>query len=285
MVLAYLALLGRIVLLGYERIALKKLGHESESLSSAFLFFALATFFLLPFSFLAPLPASFDFLKFVVLSGFVYSFAFWLYTKSLSEGEASLVSPLYNFNVFFLLILASIFLGESLSAFKFAGLLLLVYGASFLNRKKNLFESLKALFTNRACVYMIATSCLIAVGRTIDGFVVQNVDPLIYSTLIYAAISLFLFIYQIPAKKLSHTLDLLKTKTKIALLAGAINAYSYLFLLFAFKEIEISVAEPASMLGMLVTLFFAGRVFKENVKDRLVAVVIMILGAWLLFIK
>lgn len=283
--LEYLALLGRIVLLGYERIVVKKLGHEAESLSSAFLFFFLATLFLLPFTFFANFPTSFDFLKFVMVSGFVYSFAFWLYAKSLAEGEASLVSPLYNFNVFFLLLLTVIFLGESFTPLKIAGLALLIYGASFLNRQQNIMASLKALFTNRACLYMIAASCLIAVGRTIDGFVVQEVDPIIYATAIYAAISFFLFLYQLPREKLQHTMELFKKRTKTALLAGAVNAYSYLLLLFAFTGLEVSVAEPASILGVVITVVLAGRIFKENIKERIIGVAIMVLGAWLLFIK
>lgn len=282
---ASLALAGRILLLGLERILVKKLGDKSESLSSTFLFFSLATLFLLPFVFFAKIPASFDFLWLVALSSFVYSFAFWLYVKSLSEGEASLVSPLYNFNVLFLLLLTVIFLHEQFTPFKLAGLFLLVYGASFLNKQKDFFQSLKSLFTHRACLLMLAASALIAVGRTIDGFVVQSVDPLLYSFSIYFGISAFLFLYQIPLKSLGKTIDLLKTKTKIALASGAVNAYSYLLLLFAFQAIEVSVAEPASMLSSIAAVFLAAAVFREKIRERLIGVAIMVVGAWLLFLK
>jgi len=283
-VLAYLALLGRILLLGVERIVVKKLGHKADSVSGAFLFFAIAAVLLSPVLAFVPMPTEFGFLKYAAFSSLVYAFAFWLYVKSLSEGEASLVSPLYNFNVFFLLILTVIFLNESLSIFKIIGLVFLVYGASFLNKQKNILLSLKSLFTNKACLYMIITSFLIAIGRTIDGFVVQSIHPVVYAFSIYVGISLFLLIYQIPTKSFKNTINLLKSKPKIAIASGAINSYSFLFLLFAFKEIEVSIAEPASMLGMLVTVFLAGRIFKENIKERLIGVLIMIVGAWLLFL-
>ncbi len=65
----------------------------------------------------------------VAANGLVYAGAFVLYVAALSTGEASFVSPFYNFNVFFLLALASIFLGESLTAAKVGGIALLVAGS------------------------------------------------------------------------------------------------------------------------------------------------------------
>ena len=284
MALAYLALLGRIVLLGYERIIVKKLGSQSDSESAAFLFFAIATLFLLPFVFFAAKPMDYGFLKFVVFSSFIYSIAFILYVTSLSIGEASLVSPLYNFNVFFLLILTAIFLGESLSILKIMGLVLLVYGVSFLNKRQNIFLSLKSLLKDKAPLLMIICSLLIAIGRTIDGFAIKGVSPIIYAFNIYVGVSLFLFIYILFKKKLKHTLLLLKHKTSIAVIAGAVNSYAYLLLLAAFTRIEVSIAEPASMLGMIVTVVLAHFIFKEKIGNRLAAVLIMLLVTWLLFL-
>lgn len=281
--LGYLALLGRIVLLGYERIIVKKLGDKADSVSGAFIFFALATVFLFPAIFFVEFPSNYDFLELAALSSFVYAFAFWLYVKSLSNEEASLVSPLYNFNVFFLLILTVIFLGEEFTFLKVIGLALLIYGASFLNKKTSLLQSLKSLFTNKHCFLMIISSFLIAIGRTIDGFVVQDIHPIHYAFSIYLGISLFLFIYLLFSKTAHKAFSLLKEKPVISCMSGFVNSYSFLLLLISFKYIEVSVAEPASMLGMIITVLLAGRIFKENIKQRLIGVSIMVAGIWLLF--
>lgn len=282
MTLAYLALLGRIILVGYERIVVKQLGQQSNSEGAAFLFFAIATLFLTPFLLLIELPSSFGFLLLVALGSFTYAIAFVLYVKSLSIGEASLVSPLYNFNVLFLLILTAILLGEPITAFKIVGILLLILGASLLNRQKNLLQSLGALFKDRACLLMIVCSILMAVGRTIDGFVVQDIPPMLYAFCLYTGISLFLLIYLLLAKKTGEMLSLLRSRPKVAVAAGAVNAYAYVLLLFAFTKIDVSVAEPISMLGMIVTVILARLIFKEKIGRRLVAVIVMIAGAWLL---
>lgn len=285
MILAYLALLGRIVLLGCERIAVKKLGEESDSVGAAFLLFVVASLFLFPFIFFAEAPENFKFVIYVALSSAIYAVAFALYVKSLSEGEASLVSPLYNFNVFFLLIITAIFLGESITIFKIVGLILLVYGASFLNKQKNIFTSLRSLIKNKACLYMIIASLFIAFGRTIDGFVVKTlVSPLIYAFSSAFGVSLCLFIYIVSTKKLNTVKPILKNKKKIAVTAGFLNSYSFLFLLFALTKLDVSIAEPASMLGMIITVILAHFIFKKKIRDRLLGVVIMIVGAWLLFV-
>lgn len=284
MLFAYLSLMGRIILLGYERIIVKKLGERADSETTTFLFFAIASIFLLPFIFTIKSPAYYGFLKYTIISSFVYTVAFVLYVKSLSIGEVSLVSPLYNFNIFFLFLLTYFFLHEPFSILKLAGLILLVYGASFLNKQKNIFISLCALFTDRACLLMIGCSVLMAVGRTIDGFVVRDVHPIHYSFSIYVCITLLLFIYVLLTRKFKQAVELLRARTGTAITAGAVNSYSYLFLLFAFTKIDVSIAEPASMLGMIVTVVLAYFIFKEKIKDRLVGVVIMITGAYLLFI-
>jgi len=279
--MAYLFLLGRIILLGYEKIVVKKVGTDSNSIVTSFLFFDIAVLFLLPFALFHP---SFDIsaLKYGILSGFIYSISFVLYVKSLSIGEASLVGPLYNFNVFFLLILTSIFLKEPFTISKVIGLSLLVYGASFLNRQENLYKSLYSLFKRKDTLFMMGSSFLIAIGRTIDGFVVGKIDPLFYCFFLYLVISVYQFFYILLRKEVKEVFKLLKEKTLLVTIAAGINAYSYMFLLIAFRSIDVSIAEPLSMLSMLVTLFLAKNVFKEDIRKRIIGVIIMILGAWIL---
>ncbi|MDD2714957.1 MAG: DMT family transporter [Candidatus Wallbacteria bacterium] len=282
---AYLALLGRILLLGWERIVVKSLGEKADSRVVAFHFFGIATLLMLPFVFFTARPSDYYFLIRVCISSLVYSASFSLYVKSLSMADASLVSPLYNFNVFFLLILTTVFLGESLTIYKIAGMSLLVYGASFLSRQRNLLLSLGALFKNRACLMMIVSSCLIAVGRTIDGDTVKSVSPLIYATCLYAGISLVLFLVVVISGRRSEIISLVRENPWTVLAAGAINSYSYLFLLISFTRIDVSVAEPSSMLSMVVTVFLARLIFREEIRERLIGVIIMIIGAWVLFYK
>jgi len=130
---------------------------------------------------------------------------------------------------------------------------------------------------------MLAASLFIAIGRIMDGFVVKNVNPMFYSFFTMLGMALFLLLALILRKKVHLAKKLLVERSKLAIISGAVNAYSYMCLLFAFTAIEISIAEPASILGTVITLFLAEREFKENLKERLLGVAIMFAATWLLF--
>lgn len=284
--ISYLALFGRILLIGLERIVIKGLTDKENNLSVTFLFFFTSLIFFIPIMFFEKKPKDFSFLKSVFISSLIYTNSFILYVNSISLEEVSLVAPLYNFNVFFLVILTSIFLKESITILKLIGLSLLVYGSSFLTKRENLFLSLKELFKNKGAQYMILSSLLIAIGRTIDGSMAkQNVSPIYYSFFLYLFITIILFFLLFLKNRLKKAFYLLKNKTFLSSLAGFTNAYSYLFLLIAFKKIDISIAEPSTMLGTIVTLLISSYLFKEKIKYRFIGVLIMIVGAYLIFIK
>ena len=281
---AYLALAGRIILLGYEKILVKQLGEDTESESATLLYFFISTIFFMPCMLWAPQPLNYNFVIYSAASSAIYCLAFLLYVRSLSIGEVSLVSPLYNFNVFFLLLLTAFFLGEKITLLKITGLSVLLYGASFLSRQSGIISSLKAMFKNQACVLMIICSFFMAIGRTIDGFVLKTTDPLVYGFSIYLFMTVFLFFYILYKKKLDKSISLFMSRKSITLKAGAVNAYTYLFLLYAIAKIDVSVAEPASMLSMVVTVFLSKFLLNEDISGRLTGVLIMIAGAWALFL-
>ena len=243
MSLAGFGLAGRILLLGVERIVVKRLGQGADAFSAAFLFFWLGGVLLLPLVpwelWGEPLPPGRIVLG-ALASGAFYSVAFVCYVRSLSEGEASLVSPLYNFNVFFLALIAWAFLGEPLSASKLAGLALLVYGSSWLNRRDSVWRSLAALLTDRACRYMIVASVLIAVGRVIDKSLVAQAPPVTYVCLLYWIISGYILVYALLRRNAGDILHLLRARPGMALAGGAINGYSYLCLLLDRKSTRLN---------------------------------------------
>lgn len=76
--------------------------------------------------------------------------------------------------------------------------------------------------------------------------------------------------------------SLLRERPVPAVVAGLINAYAYVLLLAAIRTINVSVAEPASNLSMLLAVVLGGWVYREPVARRLPAAVIMALAAWLL---
>ncbi len=280
---AIAGLVGRILLLGVERILVKKLGTGSSPFCAAFVFFFVGTLMLAP-SCSIEVFGGWGFLPGLMFAGFIYAVAFAAYLHSLSTGEVSLVSPLYNFNVFFLAIAAWIFLGESLTGAKIAGIFLMLVGVSYLKEKGSIWASWRALLRDPACRFMGLASLLIAVGRVIDKLTLRQVSPIIYATLLSAVIAGWLFVFLLATGRVKGLVVFWKEKFWLSLFAGAVNGYSYVCLLYAMERFDVSVVEPASMLSMLVTLLLAKLHLKEALGARLLAVVVMIAGAWCLFL-
>lgn len=276
------ALGGRIALLGAERIVVKQLGARSNGVAPAFLFFLIATAFLAPLLIFAPFPSDARWLLAVAANGLVYAAAFVLYVAALSAGEASFVSPFYNFNVLFLLVLAAVFLGEAFTPAKLAGIALLIAGSWMLGRGAGARAASGGASNRRAALLMVGCSLLMAIGRTVDTSQVRSVGSIVYAFAIYAANTVWLGCFVLVARRGGEAVRLVKERPWTALASGAVNAFSYLLLLVALGRMEVSVAEPASMLSLLVTLALARLVFREPVAGRVLPTLFMIAGSWIL---
>jgi transporter family protein len=281
--IAIFALIARILLLGYERIVFKQAGQDQDTLASTFWLFFLAALLQLPLLFFFPWTWN-DFLR-AAPSALIYTITFSLYVYALTHYEVSLITPLYNFNVFFLLLLFVIFRGEPFYWFKLIGIGFLFYGTTYLNKQQNLIASFKAIFSNRGCQMMIISSFLMAIGRLLDRNMIEQTDPAIYSFALYFLMGVYLILILIIRKKVTRTWKTFYNNPKPFLLGGFTNAYSYLFLLIAFLAIDVSIAEPLSMLSVIVSILLSAWIFHEKVRQRLVGAIFMVIGAILLLIK
>ena len=272
---------GRIFLLGYERVSFKKAGEGQDSLVSTLLLFGIAGILSLPLLIFYPFPPMV--LLMASISAIIYTFAFIIYVYVLSNYEISLVTPLYNFNVLFLLLLSIVFLDETFSWFKLAGIILLIYGVSFLDKKQNLGKSIIAIFKNRGCLLMSLMSLLLAIGRIFDThFVRTGYNPAAYSIAEYTMISVYLSIIILFKHLIKHNvpspIKIFKKRPKYFILGAFANGYSYIFLLAVLNFMDVSIAEPLSMLSVIVSILLSAWMFREKIKQRLVGAIIMFIG-------
>lgn len=274
------ALAGRIVLLGFERVVVKQLGRQRGSVEATLLFFGLGALFLVPFApdALRRAPA----LVPVLPTGLIYAVGFVLYVRALSRGQVSLVAPLASFNVVFLALLAVPLAGEQIDAARGAGLVLMFLGTALLEGGRDLARGWRRVWSHPGARDMVVSALLIAAGRVVDKRFSVDLPPLSYAWAIYTVISLVLLGYLAVGGRVAAAGSLLRERPVPAVVAGLINAYAYVLLLAAIRTINVSVAEPASNLSMLLAVLLGGWVYREPVARRLPAAVIMALAAWLL---
>ena len=289
---AFLFMSGRILLLGFEKISFKKLGENRDPAATLFVLSVLGVLFLAPFAvweyIAAPYTPELSLVLAAALGAGVSFAGILLYIHALSQGEVSLVSPVYNFNVFFLLAMSVFFLGESFSLLKIAGMTILVWGSTFLNRSPGFGASLLALWRSKPCRHMIAASFFIALGRIVDtrmvGLLAHNPPTVAYAIILCAWSGLFAALVLFLRKQGHSGLALLRERPLASLAAGACNIYAYLCLLFALRGLEISLAEPLSMFGVLISVVLARFFYGEPIRDRLLGAAIMVAGAWVMFL-
>ncbi len=281
-----LALVVRIILLGFERIFLKLLGKDSiedKSLAITAVFFGFGAVSLFPFA-IMHIKVS-EMIIFPMISSIFYSFAFWMYTASLKEGDISLVTPLYNFNLIFLLLFSTILLGEEITFTKLFGVVSIFIGLSYLQKGSSFKNSLKQVFTNTSAQLMISASLLMAIGRIIDGFAAtDNFTPEVYAFLIYLLITIILFTILIFKGQMIEPYYVIKTNPSISVVSGITNAYSYLALIVAFNYLDVSIVEPIGALNIFFAMILARILFKEDIRQRLFAASLIVLGVFFLFL-
>ncbi|PWI48200.1 hypothetical protein CEE45_07785 [Candidatus Heimdallarchaeota archaeon B3_Heim] len=281
-----LALVVRIILLGFERIFLKLLGKDSiedKSLAITTVFFGFGAVSLFPFA-IMHIKIS-EMIIFPIMSSIFYSFAFWMYTASLKEGDISLVTPLYNFNLIFLLLFSTILLGEEITLMKLIGVVSIFIGLSYLQKGSSFKNSLKQVFTNTSAQLMVSASLLMAIGRIIDGFAAtDNFTPEVYAFLIYLLITIILFTILIFKGQVIEPYHVIKTNPSISVVSGLTNAYSYLVLIVAFNYLDVSIVEPIGALNIFFAMVLARILFKEDIRQRLFAASLIVLGVFFLFL-
>jgi len=270
----------RIILLGYERIAGNRISKNSPTFVAAWGFFFFSFLSFIPFFY----TITWEILLKSLISGTIYSISFSLYTYALGHEEASVIAPLYNLNAIFLVVLASIFLGEEFSFWRLLGAVLMIYGVSFLKKGEDIISSYKNVLKSKGALAMIVSSLLMAVGRIVDRKITVSLSPLGYSVGIYLVISMYIFIYGIATgSKINEYVTLIKEKIIYLILGGICNAYSYVALLKAFNYFGVSVAEPLSMLSVFVTMLFARIFLRERIGVRLVAALLLFAGSILIY--
>lgn len=284
--LGYLFLLGRIVLLGAERIILKFLDNYDSTIVAA-LFFTAGGVFLIPVLFFLRPDEFFLSLQiwwYIALASAIYSIGFFLYVKALSITDASLIAPLYNSSLLWLMILGLIFLGEHVSIYRVFGAVTMFIGVFFLY-SGNFRDRLIEIWHSRGSMYMIIGSIFVAFGRTIDTHIIHQINATYYAIISNFGIGAFLFFAALLQKKLSLTTQVLREKSKTVALAGIVNGWSYLMLLIAILYLEVTVAEPASLLSIFVTALLAKYILHEEVAKRILGMILMVIGAVVLILS
>jgi bacterial/archaeal transporter family protein len=285
---SYLALTARIIFIAFEKVVVRMLGDRQGNidynLSATFLFFIFGALILVPLASFIPIN-NFIFLLPCYGSSLLYTLYSYSFVTSLATGETSLVTPIYSLNGLILIIFSFFFLSEPFTLTKIIGVILMILGVSLLKDVRNPFYSIRYIITDipsRMMFLAVTSQCL---GRIIDKYYLPTIHPVTYSTILYFFIAFNLLVILLIRGKTKTILKVFKKKPELSIISGLINGFSYLFLLYAMQQIDLSLAEPLTNLSLVLTLLFSLLFFKENVIEKIPGSILILLGGWFLYLN
>ena len=219
---------------------------------------------------------------FLILSGLATGFSWLCYFRALQLGNVNKVTPIDKSSTILTMILAIIFLGESITVFKVISIVLIGVGTYFMIEKKN--DDKKAqdnkwlLYAFGAAIFASLTAILGKVG--IEG-VESNLGTAIRTivVLIMAWIMVFVTGKQGELKKIDGK------SFKFIIFSGLTTGLSWLCYYKALQDGQASIVVPIDKLSIIVTIAFSYFILKEKLsKKSFLGLVFIVIGTGLLLV-
>ena len=225
----------------------------------------------------------------LIVAGTFLTFYLIPYFKALQLDDTSRVVPLFQFYPLFTLILAFIFLHETLSIKELLGFIFIIIGGFILGSEhlsKKIFKLRKSFFL------MILSSLLYAFTNIMFKFINSNNFWVNFSYLTFgSAIGCFLLLYKNENRKiLLNQVKILSLKTYVILLVNALlNLLAELLTFLAISLGPVALVSAVNgiqpfivlVYGLILTLFFP-KIIKEDIKRN--TLIIKLFSAVILFI-
>ena len=272
---------------GIETLSKKTLkDFDSEVIGFSIFIFALP--FLLVVLSISGIPSIGEsFVYAVIASGLLNVVAILLFTKSLQLSALSLSVPMLAFTPVFLLITSPLIVGEFPSEFGLYGIFMIVGGAYLLNldtQKFNLLSPFVSIIKEKGIFWMLCVAGIWSISANFDKIGVQNSSPIFYATTVFAFVTLILTIILIIKSK--NNLIIIQKNFKKLFPLGVFGSLVAIFQTNSYDLEIVPYVIAIKRTSILFSSFIGFVIFKEpKVKQRLIAIGIMIIGVFLIFMN
>lgn len=221
-------------------------------------------------------------MAFLVLSGLATGASWLCYFKALELGDVNKVVPIDKSSIVIAIVLALIFLGESISVVGVAGVVAIAAGTMLMIERKDAPVGSKGqswlLFAVGSAFFAALTSILGKVG--IEG-IESNLGTAIRTVVVLAMSWVMVFV----TRKQSQVRGIPRKELGFVLASGVATGASWLCFYRALQEGPASVVLPIDKLSILVTIVFSFLVLGERLTRRsLFGLALIVAGTMLMVI-
>lgn len=218
------------------------------------------------------------------VSGTLNIAAMVFFMKSIKNGDLSTTVPLTTLSPLLLLITSPLIVGEFPSILGIIGMVAIVLGAYLLNLKSDrqgFFAPFKAIFYEKGPRYMLVVVLLWSITANFDKIGVVNSSPMFYSFTIQTYIGLVLLFFVLP--KFKKAPNLYRANFKALVGIGALATLTIICHMIAISLTIVPYVISIKRTNSILSVIFGRIFFKEgNLKERLVAAVLMFVGVLLI---
>lgn len=219
-------------------------------------------------------------LIFLILSGIATGASWLCYYKALQIGNINKVTPIDKSSTILTMLLAALFLGESIDLLKGVAMVLIGLGTYFMIQKKEVGkqEEGKGWY-----VYAIGSALFASLTSILGKVGIEGIESNLGTAIRTVVVLIMAWIVVFVTKK-QHTIKKIDMKSWIFLgLSGLATGGSWLCYYRALQAGPASVVNPIDKLSILITIGFSYIVFQEKLsKKAAVGLTAIVVGTLLL---
>ncbi|MBN2458903.1 EamA family transporter [Candidatus Woesearchaeota archaeon] len=271
----------------FSKKSLKEM--DEYVVSWSLMFFSLV--FLLPMFIFINIPMlTSQFWIALLIGGSLNVMAIILFMKAIKASDLSLTIPMITFTPLFLLLTSPIMIGEFPTPLGLSGVLLIVVGSYVMKIKymkkglKGFFAPFGALIKEKGPRLMLLVAFIWSITSNFDKMGVINSSPMFW----VAATGLFMAIIMLPIMlfKSKNIMQKMKSGYKALIPMGIFGVAASIFQMTAVSMTLVAYVISIKRTSTIMSVLFGHFLFKEKgLKERLIGVILMVLGVVLIMLS
>ena len=221
-------------------------------------------------------------LVFLVLSGLSTGASWLCYFRALSKGDINKVVPIDKSSTVLTIILAVVFLGESVTVYKTLGVVFIAIGTLLMIEKK---DTEKKSEGEGWLIYALLSAFFASLTTILGKIGIEGVESNLGTAIRTAVVIVMSFIMVAFTGKTGEIKRIDKKELGFILLSGLSTGASWLCYYKALQDGEAGIVVPIDKLSILVTIAFSYIVFKERLsKKAMLGLVMIVFGTLVLLV-
>jgi transporter family protein len=226
-------------------------------------------------------------LVFLILSGLSTGASWLCYFKALQMGDINKVVPIDKSSTVLTMLLAFVFLGEGLSLIKIICMVLIAVGTYIMIERKDISGVSESAKTKKAnwLIYALLAALFASLTAILGKIGITGIDSNL-GTAIRTMVVLLMAWTIVFAQRGQKNIKAIEKKSWIFIsLSGIATGASWLCFYSALQTGPASVVVPIDKLSIVITIAFGAIVFKEKLKIKSLAGLLLIVAGtmWLIF--